>query len=75
MYFPFKGENGWAGAGSGEVFEVTKANQKDFALEPGWYWWPCYPGCLPDGDAVGPFKTSQQAVDDAQQKGPGHDLV
>jgi hypothetical protein len=33
---------------------------------PGWYWWTCFPGCLPDGDPVGPFATEQEALDDAQ---------
>jgi hypothetical protein len=34
--------------------------------EVGWYWWPCFPGCLPDGDPMGPFATEQEALDDAQ---------
>ena len=33
---------------------------------PGWYWWACFPGCLPDGDAVGPFATEAEAIADAQ---------
>lgn len=33
----------------------------------GWYWWPCSPGCLPDGDPVGPFDTERDAVLDANQ--------
>ena len=33
---------------------------------PGWYWWPCFPGCLPDGDPVGPFDTEAMAIADAQ---------
>ena len=32
----------------------------------GWYWWSCFPGCLPDDDAIGPFKTEQDAIDDAR---------
>jgi hypothetical protein len=31
----------------------------------GWYWWSCFPGCLPDGDPVGPFETEEEAVQDA----------
>ena len=34
---------------------------------PGWYWWPCHPGCLPDGDPVGPFATEADAVTDVRQ--------
>lgn len=36
-------------------------------VEPGWYWWACFPGCLPDGEASGPFKTAKEAYDDAMQ--------
>lgn len=33
----------------------------------GWYWWPCFPGCMPDGDANGPFETEAEALADAQE--------
>lgn len=32
----------------------------------GWYWWSCFPGYLPDSDPFGPFKTEQEALEDAQ---------
>lgn len=32
----------------------------------GWYWWSCFPGCLPDGEAVGPFDTEREALEDAR---------
>ncbi len=31
----------------------------------GWYWQACFPGCLPDGEPVGPFDTSLDAYHDA----------
>lgn len=31
----------------------------------GFYWWPCYPGCMPDGDPNGPFPTAEGAFLDA----------
>lgn len=31
------------------------------ALEPGWYYWFCMPGCLPDSEPIGPFRTSGRA--------------
>ena len=34
--------------------------------EAGWYYWSCFPGCLPDSDAIGPFETEQEAIDDAR---------
>ena len=33
--------------------------------DKGYYWWPCFPGCLPDGDPIGPFETEQDAIKDA----------
>jgi hypothetical protein len=32
----------------------------------GWYWQACFPGCLPDGEPVGPFETEAEALADAQ---------
>lgn len=31
----------------------------------GWYWAAGLPGCLWDGDPMGPFSTEQDAIDDA----------
>ena len=63
-----------------EVFRVTRGpsgqgyigemilddSQTDEPLEAGWYWQACFPGCLPDGDPIGPFKTKAEALADAQ---------
>ena len=35
---------------------------------PGWYWWSCFPGCLPDSDPSGPFATEAEALADAQRE-------
>lgn len=52
--------------GSFEVFYVNEAHPLyNFEQGTGWYWWPCSPGCLPDGDPVGPFATSEEALADA----------
>lgn len=39
----------------------------DVLGEQGWYWWSCFPGCLPDGDPIGPFNTEAEALADAQE--------
>jgi len=31
----------------------------------GWYWQACFPGCLPDGDLMGPFSSESEAMEDA----------
>ena len=33
----------------------------------GWFWWSCFAGCLPDGEKVGPFASSEQAYNDANE--------
>ena len=35
-------------------------------LPSGWYWHSCFPGCLPDGDPIGPFNSEQEALNDAR---------
>ena len=35
--------------------------------EPAWYWWACFPGCLPDSDPSGPFATEAEALADARE--------
>ena len=57
-----------------EVFYRTEtANEADGwrdddgdVLAAGWYWWPCFPGCMPDGDPVGPFESEDAALEDAR---------
>lgn len=34
-------------------------------VKPGLCWWSCFPGCLPDGEAHGPFASSAAAHSDA----------
>lgn len=34
-----------------------------------WFWQACFPGCLPDGDPVGPFITEIDAIADAMNNG------
>lgn len=32
----------------------------------GWYYWFCLPGCMPECDPIGSFKTQAEAIADAQ---------
>ena len=58
-----------------EVFHSKNHNQylnpdSDDRLESGFYGWPCFPGCLPDGEPIGPFETEDEAVRDARGDAP-----
>lgn len=35
-------------------------------LPAGWYYWYCFPGCMPDSDPIGPFDTEEAAIEDAR---------
>jgi len=37
--------------------------EEEEKLETGWYFWYCLPGCLPDGDPIGPFDSYQSVLD------------
>lgn len=54
-----------------EVF-YAEAGELDEYFEgaslEGWYWWACFPGCLPDGEPNGPFETEEEARADAQEE-------
>jgi hypothetical protein len=32
----------------------------------GWFYWYCFPGCLPDSEPIGPFDTEADALADAR---------
>ena len=56
-----------------EVFYVDDLDVEDdetvfYQREPGWYWWACFPGCLPDSDPIGPFASEREAIEDAQSE-------
>lgn len=60
-------------ADCGQMFDNVKhmtwfrqAVAEDCGDLVGWYYWPCFPGCLPDGDPVGPFETEAEAIADAR---------
>lgn len=46
--------------GSFEVFYAP--------FEAKWYWWACWPRYLPDGEAEGPYDTSVEAYNAAQDQ-------
>lgn len=57
-----------------EVFRISESDAKDFSgeddepREPGWYYWYCFPGCMPDSDPYGPYSSEQAALTAAQDE-------
>jgi hypothetical protein len=52
-----------------EVFHSDDYPPEDDAeaLAEGYYWWSCFPGCLPDSEPMGPFDSEAEALADAQE--------
>lgn len=73
-YHAFKGPDGET-FGSFETFQANtpgdclamRADEPGAEIPPigSWFWWACSPGCMPDGEPVGPFETEEQAIEDA----------
>jgi hypothetical protein len=63
-YYQFHTEDGEP-YGSYEVFQVTSFPQDLGPTIFEWFWHPCFPGCIPDGEANGPFETEIEARKDA----------
>lgn len=45
------------------------ADEDGNPMPAGWYWWACFPGCMPEGSPVGPFDTEDAAEADARSTG------
>lgn len=69
-YHQFTAEDGdYTRWGSFEIFHsdgVTLGSD----YPAGWYWWPCFPGCLPEADPSGPFDTAREALESADPYNP-----
>lgn len=74
-YHQFHAEETQEPYGSFEVFFHDNQNPGYLSTgqDGGWYWWSCFPGCMPDGEPNGPFAYSQQAHEDADEWSPSHD--
>ena len=35
---------------------------------PGWYYWACHAGCMPDGEPIGAFPNEDLAIEDCEQE-------
>jgi len=55
----------------GQIFDNVAAmkwfhDAVTLEFQDGWYWHSCFPGCMPDGEPMGPFATEPEALADAQ---------
>lgn len=48
-------------------FEINHLKMLHSYEKPGWYWWYCHPGCLPDSEPYGPYISAQAAQEAANE--------
>ena len=56
-----------AGMNGRDTEKMFDAMIDEQGITGGWFYWYCFPGCLPDSDPIGPFETAQQAKAAAQE--------
>ena len=39
--------------------------------DQGWFYWYCFPGCLPEGGPMGPYRTETAAIQAARDESEG----
>ena len=47
---------------------MLDAMVEELGITGGWFYWSCFPGCMPDSEPCGPFATWQEAQDAAQEE-------
>jgi hypothetical protein len=47
--------------------EGLRETSGDNLYEPGYYWAVCSPGCIPNSEFFGPFVTTEEAEDNANE--------
>lgn len=40
-------------------------------IKGGWFYWYCFPGCMPDSEAMGPYDSHQDALKAAREDAAG----
>ncbi len=46
--------------------KMLDAMVEENGITGGWFWWSCFPGCVPDSPPMGPFTTHDEALADAR---------
>ena len=66
LHRPFR-EIGAPNMNSRDRETMLDAMIAEIGITGGWYYWYCFPGCMPDSDPIGPFATEAEALAAAQE--------
>lgn len=56
-----------AGFNSRDRARMFDAMIEENGITGGWFFWFCFPGCMPDSDAFGPYNSWQEAKTAAEE--------
>ena len=62
----YVGKEDFASATEGTCWSIILGDALPEAMA-GWYYWYCFPGCLPDSEPDGPYATEEEAVAAARE--------
>ena len=57
----------WDAADAADFNDYSLIANPDSQYVAGWYYWACFPGCMPDSDPIGPFNSEAEAISNAQE--------
>lgn len=47
---------------------MLDAMVEELSIKGGWYYWYCFPGCMPEGSAMGPYDSQDAAIKAARDE-------
>jgi hypothetical protein len=47
--------------------KMLDAMVEELNISGGWFYWFCFPGCLPDSEPYGPFESKEDALAEARE--------
>lgn len=47
---------------------MIEAMVEEIGITGGWFYWYCFPGCVPEGTPIGPYESKAAAIKAAQDK-------
>lgn len=50
-----------------QIISKSLKDEEGNYFASGWYYWFCFPGCLPDSEMIGAFASEQEALEDARK--------
>jgi len=56
-------------SGTGGPCPECNGPRRDLPDGEGWFFWYCFPGCLPDSLPFGPYATENLAIEELRERG------